>query len=180
MSGIMEHLLERRSIRKFTGEPVPKDLLEQLLQAAMAAPSASNRKPWEFIVVTKPEGLQAVRQHLPFGRMDPAAIIIPCGNLLRCLPPPAHNFWIQDCSAAMQNMWLAAAGLGLGAVWVGIHPLAPFVRGVRRALALPRHIVPLGALYLGYPAEQKPARTQYDADRVHWEMFKAGAAPVDT
>jgi len=168
---ILEHILARRSIRKYQDKPIPHELLEQLLQAAMAAPSASNRKPWEFVVLTQPERIKALVRVLPLGRYDPRAVIIPCGNLARCLPPPASTFWIQDCSAAMQNMWLTATGLGLGAVWIGIHPLKPLVRAVQMVLDLPHHIIPLGALYLGYPAEFKEPRSQYDKKHVHWERY---------
>lgn len=171
MSGIMEHILMRRSIRKYTAEPVPREVLEQLLQAGMAAPTANNRKPWEFVVVTDPQRLKVVRARLIFGPYQPTAMIIPCGNMRHALPPPARNFWIEDCSAAMQNMWLAASGLGLGAVWVGVYPLGIFVQGVRQALALPKDVIPLGVLYLGYPAESKEPRSQYDAKRIHWESY---------
>ena len=171
MNSIVEYILARRSIRKYTEAAVPRELLEQLLQLGMAAPSASNRRPWEFIVLTEPERIRALTQALVLGRYEPKAIIIPCGNLTRALPWPASSFWIQDCSAAMQNMWIAANGLGLGAVWIGIHPLKPFVRAVQKALGLPRHVIPLGALYLGFPAERKAPRSQYDSQRVHWEQY---------
>ncbi|MHB9033615.1 MAG: nitroreductase family protein [Anaerolineae bacterium] len=171
MSSIIEQILSRRSIRKYTAEPVPREILEQILQAGMAAPSANNRKPWEFMVLTESASVAAVTQRLILGRYTPQAIIIPCGNLLRSLPWPAASFWVQDCSAAMQNMWLAAKSLGLGGVWVGIHPLKPFERSVQKALGLPRTVIPLGALYLGYPDETKEPRSQYEAARVHWQKW---------
>ena len=171
MSGIMEHILMRRSIRKYSAEPVPREVLEQLLQAGMAAPTANNRKPWEFVVVTESQRLKAVRARLIFGPYQPMAMIITCGNMRHALPPPARNFWIEDCSAAMQNMWLAASGLGLGAVWIGVYPLGIFVKGVQQALGLPKGVIPLGVLYLGYPGESKEARSQYDAKRIHWENY---------
>ena len=171
MNHILDYILARRSIRKYTDAPVPRETLVLLLQAGMAAPSASNRRPWEFIVLTEPERIHALTRVLVLGRYNPQAVIIPCGNLLRALPPPASAFWIQDCSAAMENMWLAASNLGLGAVWIGIHPLKPLVRAVQKTVILPRHVIPLGALYLGYPAEHKEPRSQYEEKYVHWEHY---------
>ena len=132
MSDIMEHILARRSIRKFTDEPVDPALIRKLLEAAMAAPSASDRRPWEFVVVRDSEALRRLRRGLPFGRQNAPLAIVVCGNKRRALPGPAQSFWVHDCSAAMENLLLAAHGLGLGAVWVGVQPLAPLRWAVSR------------------------------------------------
>lgn len=150
-----------------------------LLQAAMAAPSASNRQPWEFVVITEADTLRRLRQRLVLGRYNAPVAIVVCGNLRRALPSLAKDFWIQDCSAAAQNILLAATGLGLGSVWIGVYPITLFVRAVSRLLALPRHIVPLGVLYVGYAAETKSPRTRYREERVHWEHF-GGHRPPDS
>ena len=175
MSGIMDHLLGRRSIRKFKEQRPGEEQINFLLRAGMAAPSASNRKPWEFVVVTDELVLRRLRRRLPFGQYRAPMAIVVCGNLLRGLPPPAQAFWIQDCSAATQNILLAANGLGLGAVWIGIHPIGLLRWGVSRVLDLPRYVRPLGLVHIGYPAETKPARTQYDPQRVHWQRFGRSA-----
>lgn len=171
MSDIMEHILARRSIRKFTDEPVDPALIRKLLEAAMAAPSASDRRPWEFVVVRDPEALQRLRRGLPFGRQNAPLAIVVCGNKRRALPGPAQSFWVHDCSAAMENLLLAAHGLGLGAVWVGVQPLAPLRWAVSRVLDLPKSVVPLGVANIGHPAEERPPRTRYEEARVHWERF---------
>lgn len=172
MSHILDHILARRSIRRYTADPVAEDDLVALLRAAMAAPSASNRQPWEFVVVTDPAVLQRLRNHLVLGRYNAPTAIVVCGNTRRALPKCAGNtFWIQDCSAAAQNILLAATGLGLGSVWIGVHPVAPFVFAVRRVLKLPRHVVPLGVIYVGHPAETKEPRTRFDEDKVHWQTY---------
>jgi len=168
----MEHILGRRSIRRFEDRPVDRDLLDQLLRAAMAAPSASNRKPWEFVVVTDSVVLAKLRRTLIFGRYTAPVAIVVCGNMRRTWPPPARDFYVEDCSAAIENILLAAHGLGLGAVWIGVHPMPPFVRGVSRALGLPRHVRPVGLVHVGHPAEKKPPRTQYDPSRVHWQKWR--------
>ena len=171
-SEIIDLILRRRSIRKYTAEPVSRADITRLLQAAMAAPSASNRRPWEFVVVTDPSRLQRLRQGLVLGHYDAPAAIVVCGNKRRALPAFAQAFWIQDCSAAAQNILLAATGLGLGAVWVGVHPIGPFVYHVAKSLGLPRYVTPLGVIYVGHPAESKQPRTQYDQARVHWETYE--------
>ncbi len=172
MSDIIAAIKARRSIRKFTAEPVAEETITLLLEAAMAAPSASNRRPWEFVVVSDGEVLADLRRHLVFGRYQAPLAIVVCGNLRLAYPGPGRDFWIEDCSAAMQNLLLAASGLGLGAVWVGVHPIKPFVAAVARAVNLPDHVLPLGVAYVGHPAESKPPRTQYDPQRVHWQQYQ--------
>jgi nitroreductase len=176
MADIMSHLLARRSIRRFTDEPVSQGELRMLLEAGMAAPSASNRRPWEFVVVTDPLLLANLRDVLILGRYGAPAAIVACGNLGRALPFPVRDFWIQDCSAATQNILLAATGLGLGAVWIGVHPIALFVKAVSRVLAIPRGVVPLNTIWVGHPAEAKAPRTQYDERRVHWQQYAPARA----
>jgi len=171
LAEILEHILARRSIRKFKPDPVPKELITQLLKAAMAAPSATNRQPWEFVVITEPKRLAALRQRLPFGRYTAPLAVVVCGNMRRALPGPGRGFWIQDCSAAAENLLLAASGLHLGAVWVGVHPIGLFARAVAKVAELPKHVKPLGVLYIGYPAEEKAPRTQYDEGKIHWQRF---------
>lgn len=171
MAEILEQIMRRRSIRKYTDEPVTPGQVKVLLQAAMAAPSAMNRKPWEFLVITEPERLVALRRRLVLGKYNAPVAIVVCGNLRRAAPAIARDFWVQDCSAATQNILLAAVGLGLGTVWIGVYPLRPVMSLVSGLLDLPRHIVPLAVVWVGRPAEPKPPRTQYDDANVHWETF---------
>ena len=127
MVEILEYIERRRSIRRFTEEPVSREDLELLLRAGMAAPSATNRRPWQFVVVTDPDRLDALRKRLPLGRYNAPAALVVCGDLRRALPPSAQSFWVVDCSAATENTLLAAAGIGLGAVWIGVYPLRPLM-----------------------------------------------------
>jgi nitroreductase len=167
-------IFKRRSIRKYTDQPVEPEKMELLLQAAMAAPSAMNCKPWEFVVVTDPETLAQFRSRLLFGNRNAPAAIVVCGNPGLSSNPTARLFWQQDCSAATENILIAAVGLGLATVWVGVHPVTEFVRVVRQVAGIPRHVTPLNLIYVGYAEEEKPARTQYDAARVHWQGYKKG------
>ena len=161
-------IFARRSIRKYTDKPVSEEAIETLLKAAMAAPSASNRKPWQFIVVTKRETLDSLAEAHRHGKMlfqAPLCIAV-CGDLTEM-----ERYWVQDCSAATENMLLAATALGLGAVWLGVYPRDERIEAVRPILALPDHITPLNLVSIGHPAEEKRSRTQYDETRVHWERW---------
>lgn len=177
MSGIMDHLLARRSIRRYTDEPVSVEDIHHLLEAAMAAPTASNRRPWAFVVVTDPEVLARLRGGLLFGRYNAPLSIVVCGDMRRAWPGPGRDFWVQDCSAATQNILLAATGLGLGAVWIGVHPIAPLRWHVARVLGLPKRLRPLAVVHIGHPAMTKPPRTQYDEAAVHWQRYGGQAPP---
>ena len=156
-------IFSRRSIRVYTDEPVSEADLQALLEAGMAAPSASNRKPWHLVAVTDRKTLQALAEAHPFGKMlaGAGAAIAVCGD------PEISAWWVQDCSAATENILIAAAALGLGAVWLGSHGRPDRERAIRGVLAIPDSIGVLSLLSIGHPAEEKDARTQYDPGRVH-------------
>ena len=171
MNPTLETIFGRRSIRKYTDQPVEPEKLDLLLKAAMAAPSAMNCKPWEFVVVTDPEKLAQFRKRLIFGDRNAPAAIVVCGNPGLSTNPAARLFWVQDCSAATENILIAAVGLGLGTVWIGVHPVAKFVKTVREIMSIPKKVIPLCIIYIGYPESEKPARTQYDEQRVHRQKY---------
>ena len=165
---VREAMQRRRSVRKFTKEPVPEELVEQLLHAAMSGPSACNRMPWEFWVVTAEESLEALRKASRFTNHESKLAIVVAGNLSRALPRQLADYWIQDCSAATENILLQATELGLGAVWCGIHPQARPVQRVRELLGMKEKQIPLNVIFLGYPAEEPEARDRYRQSNVHW------------
>jgi nitroreductase len=169
---ILDLIQRRRSIRSFTPQPVERDQLVLLLKAAMSAPTACNSQPWEFIAITDPEILDELRGKLLFARYNAPAAIVVCGSPERANSSAGRQYWVQDCSAAMQNILLAAVGLGLGAVWIGIYPLPSVIRPVSQVLAIPETVIPLGMALIGHPAEEKPPRTQYTEYRVHWETYQ--------
>jgi nitroreductase len=172
MNTSIDSIFHRRSIRAYTEQPVEPEKLDLLLKSAMAAPSAMNCKPWEFVVITDPEKLAQFRKRLVFGNRNAPAAIVVCGNPSLSINPAARLFWVQDCSLAGGNILIAADALGLGTVWVGVHPVPEFVRIVREIAKIPRHVIPLGLIYVGYAAEEKPPRTQYNEKRVHWQKYK--------
>jgi nitroreductase len=169
---LLNLIQSRRSIRDYLPQPVEMEKITRLLELAMSAPSASNSQPWEFVVVTEADLMQKLREKLMFARYDAPAAIVVCGNLKIAYNSAARHYWVQDCSAAMENMLVAAPALGLGAVWIGVYPLPSVIRVVSEALNLPEHVVPLGLMYVGYPNESKPPRTQYEERRVHWQQYQ--------
>lgn len=173
MNRVLDIIFRRRSIRKYTDQPVEPEKLDLMLKAAMAAPSAMNTRPWEFIVVTDSKKLGQFRKRLIFGNRNAPMAIVVCGNPRLSANPAARLFWPQDCSIAAENILIAATGLDLGTVWVGVHPVPNFVSVVREVLSIPKHVTPLCLIYIGYPAEEKAARTQYDQRRIHWQEYPA-------
>ena len=160
---LIQTIFTRRSIRRYTADPVGEEDVKTLLEAAMAAPSAGNRQPWHFIVVTDRQTLDALAEVHIYGKMlfEAPLCIAVCGD------PSLSNHWVQDCSAATENLLLAVAALGLGAVWLGVHPGADRVAAIRKELRIPESFVPLNLISIGHPAEEKEPRTQYDELRVH-------------
>jgi nitroreductase len=166
----IETILTRRSIRAYTDQPVPAESLENLLRAAMQAPSAGNQQAWQFVAITDCKQLNALAEVLPYGKMltsAPLGIVV-CGDLTI---EKSKGYWVQDCAAATQNILLAAHAQGLGAVWLGVYPREERVRDVRKVLGIPEKVIPLCAIAVGYPAEHKPRTERYDPARVHHDAW---------
>ena len=164
---LKEVLLKRRSIRKFTDQKVSDEIIEELLHAGMSGPSACNRQPWEFYVIKNEELLVKLRRSSRFTNMEAQLAIIVCGNLDKALPDSMKDYWIQDCSAATENILLRVTDLGLGAVWCGAYPQQRAVDKIRNILNLSEKQIPLNIIYIGYKAEEQEPRDQYDEKRVH-------------
>ena len=165
---VKEVLQKRRSVRKFTREPVPEEAIHELLHAAMSGPSACNRMPWEFFVVTAPDILEKLRKASRFTNYQAPLAIIVAGNLSRALPMQLAEYWVQDCSAATENLLLRATDLGLGAVWCGIYPQKRAEQRLTDILGLTPKQIPLNIIFLGYPGEVPEPRDQYQERNVHW------------
>jgi len=162
-----EWVLKRRSIRAYTDVPVTDAQVEAMLQAAMAAPSANDVRPWTFVVVRDPARRRALAEtHRWSGMRAQAPVVIAVLG-----DPAASDHWIADCSAATENLLLTAAWLGLGAVWVAVYPRTGSEADVRQALNIPGRLRVLCLLPVGQPAEQKPPRTRYQESKVHYETL---------
>ena len=160
----LKAILTRRSIRKYTGEPVSEEMIRKMLEAGMAAPSANNQQPWQFVVITDRKLLNAVPKFHEYAQMLKGA---PCAILVCGEDPDKHLYWQQDCAAAVQNILLAAHGLGLGAVWLGIYPREPRVKEMEKLLNLPGTVVPMALISIGHPAEDKPPANRFTEERTH-------------
>ena len=165
---LKEVLLKRRSIRKFKEDEISEDIINELMIAAMSGPSACNKKPWEFYVITNKEKLQEIKIASRFGRFNAPLAIVVCGNLKKSLPLNFSTYWIQDCSAATENILLRVTDLGLGAVWCGIYPQKKSEERVREILGIPKNEIPLNVIFVGHPAENPVERDQYDEKNVHY------------
>ena len=160
----------RRSIRKYTKQPVSDDIIHEFLAAAMMAPSSGNAQPWHFVIIKERETLDAIavfHQHGKMLRDAPIAILV-------CADPTLEKYegrWMLDCSAATQNLLLAAHAKGLGAVWIGIYPGANRIDPMRELAALPEHIIPFSLISIGYPAEQKPTPERFNTERIHYDHW---------
>ena len=165
---VKEALLKRRSVRKFKEDKICEEIINELLIAAMSGPSACNKKPWEFYVVTNEEKLEEIRKASLFARFKAPLIIVTCGNLSKALPMQLASYWIQDVSAATENILLRAVELGLGACWCGAHPQKRVEENIRKCLDIPSNQIPLNIIYIGYPQKESEPRTQYNEEYVHY------------
>ena len=169
---VLNNIATRASVRQFTNQPVDKATLETIVRAGMAAPSAVNKQPWAFIVVTEREGLDNLNGVHPYANLKTAtAAIIVCGDMESALQGVAREYWIQDCSAATENILLAAHALGLGAVWCGVHPDSKRVSEVSRVLGLPEGIIPLNIITMGYPASQPQPKDKWKPEKIHYQHW---------
>jgi nitroreductase len=162
----MNAIFTRRSIRKYTDAPVSEELLEKILKAGMAAPSAGNEQPWHFIILNDKKLLTEIPKFHPYSHMLNHAnqAIVVCADLsvIRY-----EGYWIQDCSAATQNILLMAEDLGLGAVWLGVYPTEDRVKSMKELLGLPENIIPFSIVAIGYPDETKEPVERFDPSRIH-------------
>lgn len=165
---LQEVLQRRRSIRKYTQEPVSKEDIDLLMHAAMSGPSACNKTPWEFYVITDEAVLEKLRNASRYSKIYAPLAIVVCGSLSRALPSQLAPYWIQDCSAATENILLAATDLGLGTVWCGIHPQKRAEERVREALGLTEKQIPLNIIYVGHPDQVQEPRDQYKETYIHY------------
>ncbi|HDP74633.1 MAG TPA: nitroreductase family protein [Bacteroidales bacterium] len=172
MNNCLKTIFNRKSVRSFTSHDVSIELLEELARVGMAAPSARNLQPWAFVIITNRSTLDALAERLPYAKMlfDAPAAIVVCGDLSKAGDSP-EGYWVQDCSAATQNILLAAEALGLGAVWTGVHPRTDRVTTVKDVLKLPDNIIPLNVIPIGYPKGEHQPKNKFKAENIHWQKW---------
>ncbi|MBF0591829.1 MAG: nitroreductase family protein [Nitrospirae bacterium] len=168
----LDNIYTRRSVRSFTAEVVSREDLTKILRAGMAAPSAVNVQPWAFVVVTKRDVLDELCLQLPYAKMldQATAAIVVCG-----VPDKdqrySKNYWVMDCSAATENILLAAHALGLGAVWTAVHPEQDRVDITRTILNIPKNIIPLNVIPIGVPKNKGHITDKFKKENIHWETW---------
>ena len=168
---VLNNIATRVSVRQFTNQPVDKGTLETIVRAGMAAPSAINKQPWEFVVVTGRNMLDSLQHVHPYANLKTAtAAIVVCGDLGKAIQG-YEDFWIQDCSAVTENILLAAHALGLGAVWCGVLPDMKRVSEVSRVLGLPKDVIPLNIITMGYPASQPQPKDKWKPEKIHYQRW---------
>lgn len=164
----INNIMTRTSVRQYTGREIPEDTVTIMLKAAMAAPSAMNKQPWEFIILRDAAKRDKIGEALP-GVGDKTktagAVILVCGNTKNFIEQ-APEYWVQDCSAATENLLLAANALQLGAVWCGVYPVMERVNDVRNILGLPENLIPLNVVTIGYPTAIETPKDKWDAGKV--------------
>jgi len=177
----LNNIITRHSVRDFTGETIKKEDILLLLKAGMAAPSAVNRQPWSFIVVENKETLEALCAEMNYAKMLPksGAAIVVCGlpdkskivNLVAKVVSGLSlgDYWITDCSAASENILLAAHALGLGAVWTAVFPNEESIKAVRKILDIPDDVIPLNVIPIGIPVNiNTPPIDKFKEKNIHW------------
>jgi nitroreductase len=163
----------RKSVRQYTDQKVSREQLETLVRAGMAAPTAMNRQPWAFIAIDSREILDSLAAELGGNKIllgAPSAIVV-CGDLNKAVPS-LPDYWVQDCSAATQNILLAAEGIGLGAVWIGIFPREERVSAVKKVTHLPEHLVPLNIIAIGYPTGSEQPKDKWKPENLFWNVWE--------
>lgn len=172
----LECILTRTSVRQYQPDrTISRDTVETLLRAAMSAPTAVNKQPWAFIALDDRAALDSLAQVLPYARMLTKAplAIVTCGDLSKAIDgeDADKGFWIQDVSAATENLLLAAHAMGLGAVWTGVYPDAERVKDVQERLGLPANVIPLAVVPVGYPTGPQKPKDKWAPANVHFNKW---------
>lgn len=171
---VLDNIATRTSIRDYEARPVEKEKIEKMLRAAMAAPTAMNKQPWHFVVVDQRNVLDALAGANPYAKMlkkAPIAIVV-CGNTDKMIEGGGRDFWIQDASAATENLLLAAHAMGLGAVWTGAYPSEERCISISKVLSLSDNLIPLNMIVVGYPAEQPQPKQKFKEENISYNVDK--------
>ena len=174
-NNVIESIMTRTSIRKFKDQPVEAEKVETMLRAAMAAPTSMNRQPWHFVVVSDKQVLGELAGQGRRGDMlrnAPLAIVV-CGDLNKAFEEPMREFWVQDASAATENLLLAAHAIGLGAVWTGLYPNIERAGKVAQTLGMPETMMPMCTVVIGYPDEQPTPKDKWKPENVSYNAYGA-------
>lgn len=170
---VLDAIQTRVSVRQFTGEKISAEQIETLLRCAMSAPSAINKQPWAFVVVTDEALLKKMGEEFPYSRCGngAACAFVMCGDLSKAIEGEGQGFWINDVSAATENLLLAAHAMGLGAVWTGVYPSQERTPQVQAMLGLPEQVLPMCIVPVGVPAEQPAVKQKFKEENIHYNRW---------
>lgn len=170
----IDEIYTRSSVRSYRQDtPVSEEDITAMLRAAMCAPSAGNKQPWAFVVVKERATIDALADVLDYGKFlkkSPLVIVL-CGDITKTIPGEGKEFWVQDVSAATENMLLAAHCLGLGAVWLGIYPMSDRTAALAKILGLPENIIPMSVVSAGHPKKDPNIKDKWDETKIHREKW---------
>ncbi|MFT9496078.1 nitroreductase family protein [Anaerosolibacter sp.] len=166
----MNAILNRKSIRKFKDIKISDEIVEELLRAGMAAPSAGNEQPWEFIVLRDKEIMKKITEVHPYSKMllNADVAIVVCGDEEKEV---YKGYWVQDCAAATENILIEVEDKGLGAVWLGVYPMEDRVEAIKHLFNLPPSVIPLSIIPVGYPDEQRKPVDRFNKTRIHYDRW---------
>ena len=168
----IENIMTRTSIRQYKDQPVEQEKIDIMLKAAMAAPTAVNLQPWHFIVITDKNTIGLLSGKQP---TNAPLLIAVCGDTDKTSMPDGKmklpDFWVEDVSAATENLLLAAHALGLGAVWTGVYPAMERVAEVANVLNCPNNIVPVAVVRIGYPDESPEPKNKFKEENISYQKF---------
>lgn len=164
----LDTIAERYSVRSYTGELISQEQINTLLQAAMAAPSGMNQQPWRFVVVTDPDTMDKMTNWGADTWKAAGTVIVVCGQTTMGENNSENPLWIMDCSAATQNLLLAAKAMGLGAVWNAAYPFDDVAGPCAQALGLPENVVPLAVVPVGYESGKEEPKQKFDESKIHY------------
>lgn len=168
----LNNILNRKSVRNFTDEKVDKNDLLKIIKAGMSAPSALNLQPWEFLIFDNHEIIEWMVDLHDYSKMFKTATagIVVCGNMEKTIEG-VEEFWIQDCSAATENILLAIESLNLGGVWLGIYPIENRYQKISNYFKLPENIIPFAVIALGHPSNNEKSKDKWDDKKLHWNKW---------
>lgn len=174
----IEDIMTRTSVRQYSDRPVSKETVDTFLRAAMAAPTAVNKQPWRFVVIDKRTILNSIAGKFNSMTMASQAqlAVVLCGDMDSALEGEGREYWVQDVSAATENLLLAAHSLGLGAVWCGIYPIKERVAEFSSMLNLPENIIPLACVCIGYPNAPTTPKDKWKPENIHYNSW---TDPID-
>lgn len=167
----LDAIYKRRSIREYSDKHVSRDDIMTVLKAGFSAPTAVNGQLWEFVIIDEKKVLDKIREKMIFANYNAPSAIVVCGNSKLGLKGQDQDLWVCDCSAAIENMLLAATDIGLATVWIGIFPIESRMKTIRNLLDMPEYVSPLGLVYIGYGAYELEGRCRYNEKAVYWQKY---------